>query len=78
MNCLMNLKIFCFFLCTNLVLVQTDEKDKPTKEMFLAEMRKNDRKKITEWVQWPKDKIMNVDDDLTDIKKCVKEDRMTG
>jgi hypothetical protein len=74
----MNLKIFCFFLCTNLVLGRTDEKDKQTKEMFLAEMRKNDRKKITEWVQWPKDKIMNVDDDLTDIKKCVKEDRMTG
>ena len=72
----MDLKIFCFFfLCTNLNIGQT-EKHKPKEVMFSAEMEIADRKELPEWIQWPKDKIMNVGKNLTENKKCVKEDRM--
>ena len=70
-------KIFFFFLCINLIVCQReDENDKPGEVMLFPEMAIVERKELTEWLQWPKDKIMNIADNLTETKKCVEEDRM--
>ena len=72
----MDLKIFFFFFINLIHCQREDENDKPRKVMLFPEMAIVESKELTDWLQWPKDKIMNIADSLTETKKCVEEDRM--